>query len=60
MTRFEAIDIDTDNDHYCDFCGYEADYTIDGRNSDESFYICKKCLGVINQKVALIDGNEEI
>lgn len=60
MTRFEAIDIDTDNDHYCGFCGYEADYTIDGRSNDEPFYICKKCLGVINQKVALIDGNEEI
>lgn len=58
MTRFESIDIESTDEYWCDLCDCSADYIIHSLNN--RVYICKKCLGVINQKVALIDGNEEI
>lgn len=59
MTRFESIDIEPTDECWCDLCDSEADYIIHSLDNRE-FHICKKCLSVINQKAALIDGNEEI
>ncbi len=59
MTRFESIDIEPTDDYWCDFCECDANYIITYLDNRE-LHVCKKCLSVINQKAALIDGNEEI